>query len=34
VDPTPEKVGVQLTPWTPWLHGPWVSVRVSYRVRV
>jgi len=23
VDPVPEKVGGQLTPWTPWLRGPW-----------
>ena len=22
VDPAPEKVGGQLTPWTPWLRGP------------
>jgi len=24
VDPAPEKVGGQLTPWTPWLRGPCV----------
>jgi len=23
VDPAPEKVGGQLTPWTTWLRGPW-----------
>jgi len=25
VDPAPEKVGGQLTPWTPWLSGPGAS---------
>ena len=26
VDPAPEKVGGQLTPWTPWLRGPWLQL--------
>ena len=29
VDPAPEKVGGQLTPWTPWLRGPWLGIRVD-----
>ena len=28
VDPTPEKVGGQLTPWTPWLCGPCLTVTI------
>jgi len=30
VDPVPEKVGGQLTPWTPGLHGPCL-VRVTFQ---
>ena len=26
VDPVPEKVGGQLTPWTLWLRGQWLAV--------
>ena len=33
VDPAPEKVGGQLTPWTQWLRGPCIGQKVLSDIR-
>ena len=30
--PEAEKVGCQLTPWTPWFRGPWWSIYIFDRL--
>ena len=33
VDPAPEEVGGQLTPWTSWLSGPWKDYEMILTVK-